>query len=117
MISTGASWGTLRRPDALLRAARRLQAAGCTAIAVVARFPDEDVDMLAAYRAGDGVDSIGGAEAIISHLITKELGIPCAHAPAMPVFELEPHVVSDLERHILIHVACLRETDDEIFCV
>lgn len=38
----------------------------------VARFPDdEDEEMLEAYRAGNGVDAIGGAEAIISHLITK----------------------------------------------
>eukprot|EP00965_Chrysotila_dentata_P178849 5905895-Pleurochrysis_carterae.AAC.1 len=68
----GASWGTLGQPDALLAAARRLVSAGCTAIAVVARFPDdEDEQMLANYRAGEGVDAVGGAEAIISHLITK----------------------------------------------
>ena len=55
-----------------MRAARRLQQAGCTAIAVVARFPDdEDEEMLAAYRAGGGVDCVGGAEAIISHLVTR----------------------------------------------
>lgn len=93
----GASWGTLRRPDALLRAARRLQAAGCTAIAVVARFPDDDdAEMLAAYRAGNGVDTLGGAEAIISHLVTKELRIPCAHAPAMSQLDLEPDLVRGL---------------------
>jgi len=39
---------------------------------VVARFPDdEDEEMLAAYRAGGGVDCVGGAEAIISHLVTR----------------------------------------------
>ena len=38
---------------------------------MVARFPDdEDEEMLAAYRAGGGVDCVGGAEAIISHLVT-----------------------------------------------
>ena len=43
-------------PEALLRAAERLVAAGCTAIAVVARLPDdEDEQMLEAYRAGVGV--------------------------------------------------------------
>jgi hypothetical protein len=36
MSPAGASWGTLRDPEALLRAARRLQQAGCTAIAVAA---------------------------------------------------------------------------------
>jgi hypothetical protein len=28
------------------------------------------------------VDSIAGAEALISHIITQRLGVPCAHAPA-----------------------------------
>ena len=93
MSPAGASWGTLGNPEALLRAARRLQEEGCTAIAVVARFPDdEDEEMLASYRAGDGVDAVGGAEAIISHLVTKELGLPCAHAPALPALDIEPEL-------------------------
>jgi len=87
----GASWGTLGRPDALLDAARRLRDDGCTAIAVVARLPDdEDEEMLAEYRAGSGVDAVGGVEAIISHLVTKELRLPCAHAPALGPLDLEP---------------------------
>jgi hypothetical protein len=91
MSPAGASWGTLKEPEALLRAARRLQDAGCTAIAVVARLPDdEDEEMLEAYRAGCGVDAVGGVEAIISHLITKELRIPCAHAPALGPLDIEP---------------------------
>mmetsp|Transcript_33876 Transcript_33876/g.74354 ORF Transcript_33876/g.74354 Transcript_33876/m.74354 type:complete len:404 (-) Transcript_33876:166-1377(-) len=91
MSPAGASWGTLGQPDALLAAARRLVSAGCTAIAVVARFPDdEDEQMLANYRAGEGVDAVGGAEAIISHLITKELRVPCAHAPALGPLDVEP---------------------------
>jgi hypothetical protein len=93
MSPAGASWGTLGRPDALLRGARALQESGCTAIAVVARLPDdEDEEMLAAYRAGSGVDAVGGVEAIISHLVTKELGLPCAHAPALGPLDLEPEL-------------------------
>ena len=38
---SGASWGSLERPDALLRAGERLRDAGATAIAVVARFPED----------------------------------------------------------------------------
>lgn len=90
MSPAGASWGTLGKPDSLLRAAERLRDAGCTAIAVVARLPDdEDEEMLANYRAGSGVDAVGGVEAIISHLVTKTLRLPCAHAPALGPLELD----------------------------
>ena len=81
---SGASWGQLGRPDALLRAGEALRQAGATAIAVVARFPDDPAsEALAAYRGGSGVDALAGAEAVISHLLTEHLGIPCAHAPAL----------------------------------
>jgi hypothetical protein len=88
---SGASWGSLERPDALLRAGERLRQGGATAIAVVARFPDEaGSEALAAYRAGTGVDGLAGAEAVISHLLVRHLGIPCAHAPALAPLEPEP---------------------------
>ena len=90
---SGASWGTLDGVDALLRAGERLQAAGATAIAVVARFPeDPHSDALAAYRAGNGVDALAGAEAVISHLLVQHLQIPCAHAPALAPLPLDPHL-------------------------
>lgn len=89
---SGSSWGGLRNVDTLLEAAQCLYDKGCTAIAVVVRFPeDEEGDEETArqqilnfqqYRLGVGVDHIAGAEAIISHVITKRLMIPCAHAPA-----------------------------------
>ena len=88
---SGASWGSLERPDALLRAGEALRAAGATAIAVVARFPeDPESEALAAYRGGSGVDVLAGAEAVISHLLCAHLGIPCAHAPALSPLELNP---------------------------
>jgi hypothetical protein len=88
---SGVSWGTLERPDALLRAGERLVAAGATAIAVVCRFPDDpDSDALASYRQGSGVDALAGAEAVISHLLVEHLGIPCAHAPALAPLPLDP---------------------------
>jgi len=88
---SGASWGTLDRPDALLRAGERLRAAGATAVAVVARFPDDPgSEALAAYRQGDGVDGLAGAEAVISHLLSRHLGVPCAHAPALDPLPLDP---------------------------
>jgi hypothetical protein len=88
--SSGASGGGLHRPDELLRAGERLQEAGATAIAVVTRFPDDNGSLdLAAYRSGNGVDGLAGAEAVISHLLGRHLGIPCAHAPALAPLPLE----------------------------
>ena len=56
--ASGASSGRLAAPGALLRAGERLKQAGATAVAVVARFPeDPDSEVLAAYRQGSGVDA------------------------------------------------------------
>ena len=91
--SSGASWGRLGCPDALLRAGERLKQAGATAIAVVARFPEDPAsEELAAYRAGSGVDALAGAEAVISHLLVRHLQIPCAHAPALAPLPLDPQL-------------------------
>ncbi|TAF53516.1 MAG: DUF3326 domain-containing protein [Oscillatoriales cyanobacterium] len=88
---SGASWGTIAEPDSLLRAADRLRRETLAeAIAIVARFPDEDTDALAAYRHGCGVDAIAGAEAVISHLVVRELGLPAAHAPALAAIDPDP---------------------------
>lgn len=90
---SGSSWGTLKRPDALLRTGEQLLNAGATAIAVVARFPDDPgSEALAAYRAGSGVDALAGAEAVISHLLVRHLGVPCAHAPALEPLDPDPQL-------------------------
>jgi hypothetical protein len=91
---SGASWGTLANPDSLLRAAQRLiDEAKVTAIAIVARFPDDlDSPALAAYRQGKGVDPLAGAEAVISHLLVRTFKIPCAHAPALAPIPLDPTI-------------------------
>ncbi|CAM9600977.1 unnamed protein product, partial [Ectocarpus sp. 6 AP-2014] len=94
MTTGGASWGTVKGLDSLVDAGRRLvEEAGCTAIAVVARFPDdEDEEALQAYREGQGVDAVGGAEAIISHVMSQKLKVPCAHAPALPPIDVDESV-------------------------
>lgn len=92
--ASGASWGTIGNPDSLLRAAEVLiKKAGATAIAVVARFPD-DIESVAlqSYRYGQGVDPLAGAEAIISHLIVRTFRIPCAHSPALSPLPLDPYI-------------------------
>jgi hypothetical protein len=88
---SGSSWGSLQNPGALLRAGDRVLAGGGTAIAVVARFPDAPgSDALEAYRHGQGVDGLAGAEAVISHLLSRHLGVPCAHAPALAPLPPDP---------------------------
>jgi hypothetical protein len=83
-LDSGATWGTIGNPDTLLRGAEKLIGAGAEAIAVVARFLDDpDEAVLQAYRQGQGVDPLAGAEAVISHLIVRQFRIPCAHAPAL----------------------------------
>jgi hypothetical protein len=91
---SGASWGTIGNPDSLLRAAEKLiNQANAEAIAIVARFPEEqDSIALQEYRQGQGVDPIAGAEAVISHLIVREFNIPAAHAPALSPLPLDPQV-------------------------
>ncbi|MGB0561199.1 MAG: DUF3326 domain-containing protein [Spirulinaceae cyanobacterium] len=92
--ASGASWGTIARPDSLLRAAEALiDRADAEAIAVVARFPDElDAQALADYRHGQGVDALAGAEAVISHLIVRQFQVPSAHAPALAPLPVDPEV-------------------------
>lgn len=90
---SGASWGCLGEPDVLLRAGEKLKESGATAIAVVTRFPDDfGSEALSAYRRGEGVDSLAGAEAVISHLLVKHLLIPCAHAPAIAPLPIDAHL-------------------------
>ncbi|MCX7593992.1 MAG: DUF3326 domain-containing protein, partial [Fischerella sp.] len=101
IAASGTSWGTIGNPDSLLRAADVLiNKAGAEAIAVIARFPD-DIDEQADqnYRHGKGVDSIGGAEAVISHLVVRQFQVPCAHSPAFlppsPDPELSPRAAAE----------------------
>ncbi|MEL6764546.1 MAG: DUF3326 domain-containing protein [Cyanobacteria bacterium J06607_6] len=90
---SGATWGTIENPDSLLRGVERLVEDGASAIAIIARFPDdEDSEVLTAYRHGQGVDPLAGAEAVISHLVVKTFQIPCAHAPALQPLPLDPSV-------------------------
>jgi hypothetical protein len=90
---SGASGGTVAPLDTLLRASDRLiHQGGATALAVVARFPDEPPDSpaLQRYRQGQGVDPIAGAEAMISHFLVRSRRVPCAHAPALSPLPLDP---------------------------
>jgi hypothetical protein len=92
-LDSGATWGTIANPDTLLRGAEKLIRAGADAIAVVVRFLDEpDQTLLQAYRQGQGVDPLAGAEAVISHLLVRAFRLPCAHAPALAPLALDASI-------------------------
>ncbi len=97
LSTQGASWGTIANPEVLLASAEKLIACGAEAIAVVSWFPDYFYDQLYGaqveqYRQGQGVDILAGVEAVISHLVTRELRIPCAHAPALSPLPLRADI-------------------------
>ena len=90
---SGLSSGYVRNPDTLIQAGKKLINLGITAIAIVTRFPDEiDIENVNLYREGKGVDIIAGVEAVISHLISKYLKLPCAHAPALAPINLKANL-------------------------
>ena len=78
--NTGVSAGKIENEQTLKRAAKKLIDKGCEALAVVCFFGDECEDIN--YEEGNGVDPIGGVEAVISHYLTKEFMLPSAHSPA-----------------------------------
>jgi len=91
--SSKMSSGIIENPDTLINAGRFLIEQGVTAIAIVAKFPDDsDSPETNIYREGKGIDPISGVEAVISHLISKFLKVPCAHAPALNPIELNKNL-------------------------
>ena len=88
--NSGVSMGNVKNLETIKDAACKLIQKGAEAIAIVCRFPDEQGDD---YANGIGVDPVGGVEAIISHYISKELKIPCAHAPAFDDITISTDIV------------------------
>ena len=87
---SGISTGNVSNLKTLHKAAEKLIQKGAEAIAIVCHFPDDEgLD----YENGIGVDPVGGVEAIISHYISKEFKIPCAHAPAFSNIEISTKIV------------------------
>lgn len=73
------SSGVVNCPETMLDAGRKLLAAGADVLAVVCLFQEPPEDD---YECGQGVDIVGGVEAVISHYLSRELLCPCVHAPA-----------------------------------
>ncbi|HEY9856509.1 MAG TPA: DUF3326 domain-containing protein, partial [Stenomitos sp.] len=94
----GASTGEVDNPGTLLAGARALLADGAEAIALVVRMPELPAAAVEAYLEGGGPDPIGGLEAVLSHLLTRELAVPCAHAPYEspdPAHGADPRVTAE----------------------
>ena len=86
----GISSGRISNPETMAEAGKRLIAKGAEALAVVCKFEEPEEDN---YAEGESVDVVGGAEALISHYLTKELGIPVVHAPAFEDYSIKPQLV------------------------
>lgn len=89
----GISTGLVNNPKTMLDAAKKLLNKGCNAIAIVCLFEEPEGDN-PDYANGVGTDPVGGVEAILSHYISKELQIPCAHSPAFSDYQIYPNLVS-----------------------
>ena len=90
---SGVSDGSVKNPDTMLAAAKNLIKKGCNAVAIVGMF-DNPEDMNEDYANGEGTDPVGGIEAVLSHYISKELKIPCAHSPAFADYQIYPDLVN-----------------------
>ena len=84
------SCGNVKNLSTIKNATEKLIKKGCNAIAIVCHFPEDQGEE---YEKGIGVDPVGGVEAIISHYISKEFKIPCAHAPAFSDIEITTKIV------------------------
>jgi hypothetical protein len=90
-MASGTVTGEINNPETILTASKNLMKDyGATAIALGVLFPDLDLPEEADYRAGKGADPIGALEALLSHTIVSQLGIPCAHAPMLTMDEATP---------------------------
>lgn len=89
----GISYGNVSNIQSLICSAKSLISQGADAIAVVCMFENPE-DANIDYANGIGTDPVGGVEAIISHCLSKELGIPVAHAPAFEDYSISTDIVS-----------------------
>lgn len=91
--NNGISTGSVENVETLLDASRKLLDKGCHALALVCMFDDPE-DLNSNYSNGIGTDPVGGVEAVLSHFISKELQVPCAHSPAFEDYRIYPELVN-----------------------
>lgn len=93
MTNDNISVGTVKNIETVGHAAEKLIKKGCEAIAIVCLFDDSEQDN-PDYADGIGADPVGGVEAIISHYISKNFKIPCAHSPAFSDYNIYSDIVN-----------------------
>jgi hypothetical protein len=89
----GISTGEVKNIETIGKSCEKLIKKGCEAIAIVCLFEEPENDN-PEYAQGQGVDPVGGVEAIISHYISKFYKIPCAHSPAFNDYTIYPDLVN-----------------------
>lgn len=90
---TGISTGEVKNIETLKNSSEKLLERGANTIALVCMFDDPEGDN-EDYANGLGVDPVGGVEAILSHYISKELKVPCAHSPAFEDYTISSALVN-----------------------
>ena len=92
--SSGISIGTVQNPQTIIDASKKLLQKGIDAIALVCLFENPENDN-EDYSSGSGVDPVGGVEAVLSHIISKNFKIPTAHSPAFTDYQIYPDLVCE----------------------
>ncbi len=87
----GISSGSVLNNETLLEAGKKLLNRGAETIAVVCKFQEPPEDN---YQDGEGVDIVGGVEAVISHYLTRELKVPVVHSPAFEDITISKEIVN-----------------------
>ena len=93
MTDVGTSEGEIKNIETLKKSAINLIKKGAQALAIVCMFDDPEFDNID-YANGIGTDPVGGVEAILSHYISKELKVPCAHSPAFLDCSISSEIVN-----------------------
>lgn len=93
MTDDGISLGKVNNIETVGKACKNLLEKGCEAIAIVCLFEDAEDDN-PEYLNGQGTDPVGGVEAIISHYISKNFRVPCAHSPAFRDYTISSTLVN-----------------------
>jgi hypothetical protein len=87
--ASGAYVGKIDNPGVLFKACDYLKEKGVNAIAVTSNIKDLPTENYAKHFRGEHPNPVGGAEAVISHLVCGTYKLPCAHAPMINFKDME----------------------------